>query len=156
MPPRPGRHPLPWEAAPCAKGAPHGPQQRGVHQHLHGGRTHASGLRRDDPYVGNALLGLLVPLVVLSGRGAVGDGRLPLLPALHPRDPDVLHTAPSLHWVLRCLPHQSPVRELRVPVTNDVYEQLQALAADVPAEEYTARMLTDDVRSLLHLCRHSG
>ncbi|MFJ4343303.1 hypothetical protein [Streptomyces sp. NPDC088915] len=38
-------------------------------------------------------------------------------------------------------------RELRVTVTNEVYEQLQALAADsrVPAEEYAARMLTDDV-----------
>lgn len=49
-------------------------------------------------------------------------------------------------------------RELRVPVTDDVHEQLQALAADkdVPAEDYTARMLTDDVISLLHLRRHSG
>ncbi|WP_432127499.1 hypothetical protein [Streptomyces sp. bgisy082] len=38
-------------------------------------------------------------------------------------------------------------RELRVTVTDEVYEQLQALAADkdVPAEEYAARMLTDDV-----------
>ncbi|MFE0773338.1 hypothetical protein [Streptomyces sp. NPDC058861] len=38
-------------------------------------------------------------------------------------------------------------RELRVTVTDEVYEQLQALAADsrVPAEEYAARMLTDDM-----------
>ncbi|GHG14165.1 hypothetical protein ACFFSH_31375 [Streptomyces filamentosus] len=38
-------------------------------------------------------------------------------------------------------------RELRVTVTDEVYEQLQALAADkaVPAEEYAARMLTDDI-----------
>ncbi|MEV3852223.1 hypothetical protein AB0J30_36395 [Streptomyces microflavus] len=49
-------------------------------------------------------------------------------------------------------------RELRVPVTDDVHEQLQVLAADkdVPAEDYTARMLTDDVISRLHLLRHSG
>ncbi|MFE3074385.1 hypothetical protein [Streptomyces sp. NPDC059247] len=38
-------------------------------------------------------------------------------------------------------------RELRVTVTDEVYEQLQALAAGshVAAEEYAARMLTDDV-----------
>ncbi|MEU8764280.1 hypothetical protein [Streptomyces sp. NPDC048659] len=38
-------------------------------------------------------------------------------------------------------------RELHITVTDEVYEQLQALAADkkVPAEEYAARMLTDDV-----------
>ncbi|QTA37032.1 hypothetical protein [Streptomyces sp. CA-256286] len=43
-------------------------------------------------------------------------------------------------------PHSGD-RELRVTVTDDVYEQLQVLAADkdVPAEEYAARMLTDDV-----------
>ncbi|MGX1955911.1 hypothetical protein ACWIGY_37140 [Streptomyces anulatus] len=43
-------------------------------------------------------------------------------------------------------PHASN-RELRVTVTDEVYEQLQELAAgkDVPAEEYAARMLTDDV-----------
>ncbi|MGW6744862.1 hypothetical protein ACWGDX_29695 [Streptomyces sp. NPDC055025] len=37
--------------------------------------------------------------------------------------------------------------ELRISVTDDVYEQLQMLAADqhVPAEEYAARMLADDV-----------
>ncbi|MFD5110053.1 hypothetical protein [Streptomyces cinereoruber] len=38
-------------------------------------------------------------------------------------------------------------RELRVTVTDEVHEQLQALASDsrVPAEEYATRMLTDDV-----------
>ncbi|MFI5905815.1 hypothetical protein [Streptomyces cyaneofuscatus] len=43
------------------------------------------------------------------------------------------------------------------PRALDVHEQLQALAADkdVPAEDYTAQMLTDDVISLLHLRRHS-
>ncbi|WP_031511034.1 hypothetical protein [Streptomyces megasporus] len=37
--------------------------------------------------------------------------------------------------------------ELRVNVPEDVYEQLQVLAANqqMPAEEYAARMLTDDV-----------
>ncbi|MFI8164155.1 hypothetical protein ACIF6I_33745 [Streptomyces microflavus] len=48
-------------------------------------------------------------------------------------------------------------RELHVTVTGDVHEQLQALAADkdAPAEDYAARMLTDDVISLLHLRRRS-
>ncbi|MFF3748658.1 hypothetical protein [Streptomyces kronopolitis] len=38
-------------------------------------------------------------------------------------------------------------RELRISVTDDVYEQLQLLAASnhVHAEEYAARMITDDV-----------
>ncbi|MGR3935236.1 hypothetical protein [Streptomyces sp. BRA346] len=38
-------------------------------------------------------------------------------------------------------------RELRINVTEDVYDQIQILAAriQVPAEEYAARMLADDV-----------
>ncbi|GAA2622216.1 hypothetical protein [Streptomyces tubercidicus] len=38
-------------------------------------------------------------------------------------------------------------RELRISVTDDVYDELQILAASehVPAEEYAARMLADDV-----------
>ncbi|MGW4725385.1 hypothetical protein [Streptomyces sp. NPDC004291] len=49
-------------------------------------------------------------------------------------------------------------RELRVTVTDGVYEQLQALAADsrVPAEEYAARMLTDDVTRARFLAGADG
>lgn len=38
-------------------------------------------------------------------------------------------------------------RELRISITEEVYEQLKLLAADhqVPAEEYAARMIADDV-----------
>ncbi|MGW7579163.1 hypothetical protein [Streptomyces sp. NPDC054765] len=38
-------------------------------------------------------------------------------------------------------------RELRISVTDDVYDELQILAASehVPAEEYAARMLADEV-----------